>query len=44
MGKGAAIWEPLSWRTNMFDAAGNVEENIIEIYDELHKKYLSNND
>ena len=44
MGKGAAIWEPLSWRTNMFDTEGNVDERIIGIYDDLAKKYLTNND
>jgi len=41
MGKGAAIWEPLSWRTNMFDNAGNVNEDVISIYDALNKTYLN---
>lgn len=41
MGKGAAIWEPLSWRTNMFDNEGNVAEDVISIYDELNKTYLT---
>ena len=41
MGKGAAIWEPLSWRTNMFDNAGNVNEDVISIYDVLNKTYLN---
>jgi len=31
----------LSWRTNMFDSEGNVEESIIGIYDDLYKTYLS---
>lgn len=40
MGKGAAVWEPLSWRTNMVDPEGNVNSSILEIYDKLHKTYL----
>ena len=39
MGKGAAIWEPLNWRTDLFDNQGKVNDKI-KIYDELHKKYL----
>lgn len=39
MGKGAAIWEPLNWRTDMFSNDGVVNEKI-KIYDALHEKYL----
>jgi len=39
MGKGAAIWEPLNWRTDMFSNDGAVNEKI-KIYDALHEKYL----
>ena len=39
MGKGACIWEPLGWRSGMFDREGNVNDNI-QIYDQLRKKYL----
>jgi len=40
MGKGAAIWEPLNWRTDLFDSNGAVSEKI-NVYDELHSKYLN---
>jgi len=39
MGKGAAIWEPLNWRTDLFDNNGVVNDKI-KVYDELHTKYL----
>ena len=39
MGKGAAIWEPLNWRTDMFSRDGAVNEKI-KIYDTLHETYL----
>lgn len=39
MGKGAAIWEPLGWRSGLFDRTGAVTEKI-KVYDELHDKYL----
>ena len=39
MGKGAAIWEPLNWRTDLFDRNGAVNEKI-KVYDELSEKYL----
>ena len=38
MGKGAAIWEPLNWRTDLFKDGAVTEK--IKVYDELHKKYL----
>ena len=39
MGKGAAIWEPLSWNTDMVKRGGEVTD-VIKIYDELRDKYL----
>jgi beta-galactosidase len=39
MGKGAAIWEPLNWRTDLFSNEGAVNEKI-KIYDALNEKYL----
>lgn len=41
MGKGACIWEPLGWRSGMFDRKGEVNDQI-RVYDALSKKYLSN--
>ena len=40
MGKGACIWEPLGWRSGIFDRSGEVNEQIL-VYDELKKVYLS---
>jgi beta-galactosidase len=40
MGKGACIWEPLNWHTDMFNQQGEVTR-VISIYDELSKKYLN---
>ena len=39
MGKGACIWEPLGWRSNMFNREGEVNDKIL-VYDELKKEYL----
>ncbi len=39
MGVGTAIWEPLGWRSGMFDREGNVTE-AIEVYDEMNTMYL----
>lgn len=39
MGKGTAIWEPLGWRSGLFDREGNVTDRIA-VYDELKAKYL----
>ncbi len=39
MGKGAAIWEPLGWRSGLFDRAGNVT-GLLTVYDSLHAQYL----
>jgi len=40
MGKGACIWEPLGWRSEMFNREGEVNDKIL-VYDELKKAYLS---
>jgi beta-galactosidase len=39
MGVGTAIWEPLGWRSGLFDREGNVT-GLIQVYDELSAKYL----
>jgi len=41
MGKGAAIWEPLSWNTDMVKNKGEITD-VIKIYDALKAKYLNN--
>ena len=40
MGKGAAIWEPLNWRTDLFDNQGTVNDRI-KVYDELRATYIT---
>lgn len=40
MGKGACIWEPLSWMSAIVDRGGNVN-SMIEVYDVLSRKYLA---
>jgi hypothetical protein len=39
MGKGTAIWEPLGFRSGLFDREGNVTDGI-RVYDELHARYI----
>ena len=39
MGKGTAIWEPLGWRSGMFDREGNVTD-LIDVYDEMNARYI----
>jgi arabinogalactan endo-1,4-beta-galactosidase len=39
MGKGAAIWEPLGWRSGLFDRGGNVT-GLMAVYDSLNAEYL----
>ena len=39
MGKGTAIWEPLGWRSGMFDREGNVTD-LIDVYDEMNMRYI----
>ncbi|MBN2349579.1 MAG: glycosyl hydrolase 53 family protein [Bacteroidales bacterium] len=40
MGKGACIWEPLGWRSGLFERDGKTTD-LIRTYDELKEKYLS---
>ena len=40
MGKGACIWEPLGWRSGLFDRNEQATE-LISVYDKLKEKYLS---
>jgi len=40
MGKGTAIWEPLSWRSGLFDQHGNVTDRML-VYDALNAAYLT---
>ena len=39
MGKGACIWEPLGWRSGLFERNGEVT-SLIYVYDGLNEKYL----
>ena len=39
MGKGAAIWEPLGFRSRLFDREGNVT-GAMAVYDSLSAEYL----
>jgi beta-galactosidase len=39
MGKGTAIWEPLGWRSGLFDRDGNVT-SLMRVYDDLAAAYL----
>ncbi len=40
MGKGAAIWEPLNFRSGLFDRNGNIT-GLFGVYKELNAKYLA---
>ncbi len=40
MGKGAAIWEPLNWRSGLFDREGNAT-SLFTVYDSLSAEYLA---
>jgi len=40
MGKGACIWEPLNFRSGLFDKDGRTTE-LFSVYDNLSKKYLN---
>ena len=40
LGKGAAIWEPLSRRSGLFTAEGEVKP-LMNVYDKLNSEYLS---
>jgi beta-galactosidase len=39
MGKGTAIWEPLGWRSGLFDREGHVTA-LMSVYDSLRLTYL----
>jgi beta-galactosidase len=39
MGRGAAIWEPLGWRSGLFDRGGNVTD-LMAVYDTLNAEHL----
>jgi arabinogalactan endo-1,4-beta-galactosidase len=39
MGKGACIWEPLNWRSGLFNKNGETT-GLFRVYDELNKTYL----
>jgi hypothetical protein len=39
MGKGTAIWEPLGWRSGLFDREGTVTP-LMAVYDSLAAEYL----
>jgi len=43
VGKGTAIWEPLGFRSGLFDREGNVTD-LIEVYDEMNAKYIRASD
>ncbi|NJD09736.1 MAG: hypothetical protein FIB01_04580, partial [Gemmatimonadetes bacterium] len=39
LGRGTAIWEPLGWRSGLFDRQGNVTD-LMHVYDDLSARYL----
>lgn len=39
MGRGTASWEPLGWRSGVFDREGNVTD-LIDVYDEMNAMYV----
>ena len=39
MGKGACIWEPLNWRSGLFDLDGETTK-LFQVYDKLKETYL----
>ncbi len=40
LGTGAAIWEPLGWRSGLFDQKGNVTGGM-QVYDSLHAEFIA---
>ncbi len=40
MGKGACIWEPLGWRSGLFNNKGETTQ-LFSVYDELNQEYLN---
>ncbi|MBN2615120.1 MAG: glycosyl hydrolase 53 family protein [Bacteroidales bacterium] len=41
LGKGSCIWEPLNWRSRLFNKKGKVTP-LMDVYNQLHKDYLKN--
>lgn len=39
LGKGACIWEPLNWRSGLFERDGTVTP-LMQVYDSLNEQYL----
>jgi len=39
LGRGTAIWEPLGWRSGLFDREGTVT-GLMSVYDSLNARYL----
>ena len=40
LGTGTCIWEPLNWRSGLFDKSGTTTK-LIQIYDQLNSRYLT---
>ncbi|HNS17013.1 MAG TPA: glycosyl hydrolase 53 family protein [Bacteroidales bacterium] len=40
LGKGACIWEPLNWRSGLFNQNEEVTD-LFAVYDEINRKYLN---
>jgi len=39
LGRGACIWEPLNWRSGLFDKKGEVT-GLFSVYDEIHAVHI----
>lgn len=39
LGKGSCIWEPLNWRSRLFDKKGNVTP-LMDVYNQLEQEFL----
>jgi len=39
LGKGAAIWEPLGWRSGLFDREGGAT-GLMKVFDSLHTEFI----
>lgn len=37
---GSFVWEPLHWQTDMSDGKGNINPDVVGLYQELAKKYF----
>lgn len=38
---GSFVWEPLHWQTDMVDYKGNINKEVVEMYQDLASKYLN---